>query len=399
MKKTIMATAAAALLMAGAAQAQDNELRIGFMTTLSGGAAIIGKDMENAFKLGLEHQGWTEDGDSLGGVPTKVLIGDDQRKTDVAVQLANRWVREERVHILGGIIWSNILMSVRNPVVNSRTILMSMNAGAAPMSGRQCSRYFISTSWNNDQPPEASGQLMNDDGIKNVYALAPNYQAGKDMIAGMRRTYKGEVVGQALFPLGNSDFQAEISRVRAAAPEAVFIFAPGGMGINFMKQWAASGAGESIELYTVFVVDYLTIKPIGESAVGTWHTNFWDPNAEIEANQRFIRDYIAKYGRHPSHYGAQSYDAPALIASAVKATGGDLSDPIALMREMRKANFPSIRGEYSYNWNGTPIQNFYKRSVVKDATGNLRIRTDGIVLANHRDAYANRCPRRERLTP
>jgi branched-chain amino acid transport system substrate-binding protein len=394
-----MATAAAAMMFAGAAQAQsDNELRIGFMTTLSGGAAIIGEQMQNGFNIGLQHQGWNEDGDELGGVPTRVLVGDDQRRPDAAVQVVNRWLREDRVHIVGGIIWSNILLAVRNPVVNNRTILMSMNAGAAPMFGRQCSRYFISTAWNNDVNPEASGQLMNDDGVTNFYALAPNYQAGKDMIEGVKRTFNGEIVGQSLFPLGNRDFQAEIARIRSANPEAVFVFAPGGMGISFMNQWAASGAAESIRLYTVFTVDYLSLPAIGENAIGTWHTNYWDPNSDNERNQRFIRDYIAAHGSHPSHYAAQAYDAPGLIASGVEAVNGDLSDPIALMRAMRAANYESIRGPYSYDWNGGPIQNYYKRSVVRDSTG-IRIRTDGIVFTDRRDSYRNECPRRERLTP
>ena len=397
MKRTLLAATAAVSILA-APSANAEELRIGFINTLTGGAAVIGKHQVNGWNLGLEHQGWTKNGDKLGGVPTRIWIKDDQRKPDVGVRAAQDFMRSNKVHIIAGIIWSNILMAVQRPVTRSKVILMSTNAGAAPMAGRTCSKYFISTSWNNDQTPEAMGQLMREEGLKSVFLLSPNYQAGKDMLSGFKRFYRGgKVVGQILFKLGQRDYQADLSKIRAAKPEALFVFAPGGMGIAFMKQWAASGLGKEVKLYTVFTVDNLTLRPIGAAAVGSFHTNYWDPDSKNAANQKFIKAYLAKYKSMPSHFAAQSYDAPALIASGVKAVRGKVSNTLALMKAMRKADYASIRGPYKYNWNGIPIQNFYHREVITGSDGKPAIVTRGVVFANHKDAYYKKCKPANRL--
>ncbi len=396
MKKPLLATAIVAAL-ATAPVAQSAELRIGFINTLTGGAAIIGKHQVNGWNLGLAHEGWNKNGDKLGGVPTKIWIADDARKPDVGRRAATKMMRSNKVHIVAGMIWSNILAAVSRPVTRNKTILMSTNAGWAGLAGRKCSRYFISSSWNNDQTPEAMGRLMREEGLKSVYLLSPNYQAGKDMLAGFKRFYRGgKVVGTTLFKLGQRDYQADISKIRAAKPQALFVFAPGGMGIAFMKQWAASGAGKSIRLYTVFTVDNLTINPIGNAALGSFHTNYWDPDSKNAANQKFIKSYVARHKRLPSHFAAQAYDAPRLIAAAVRKVGGRVDNKLALVKAMRKVKYDSIRGPYRYNVNGIPIQNFYKRAVVPGPAGKAIIRTQGIVFSDHKDAYWRKCPARER---
>jgi branched-chain amino acid transport system substrate-binding protein len=392
-KRVVLATAAF-VLIAGSASAE--ELRIGYMNTFSN---PLGKDQLAGWKLGLANQGWKKDGDLLGGVPTKVFYCDDQRKPDVGVTCAKRFVEQDKVQIVAGITWSNILNAVRNPVVRNKVILMSTNAGSSRLAGTACSKYFISTSWQNDNTPEAMGQLMREEKLNDVFLMSANYQAGKDMMAGFRRYYKGRIKGQLLYKLGNRDFQSELTRVRAAQPSAVFIFAPGPMGIAFMKQWAASGLGKKIKLYTVFTVDNLMLKPIGKNAIGTFHTNYWDPDSKNPANVKFLKDFQAANGRLPSHFAAQAYDAPALIASAVKAVGGKVNNTLALKKAMLQANYDSIRGKYRYNFNGMPIQNYYKREVVAGPGGKPEIHTTGIVFTNHADAYAKRCKRSERMAP
>ncbi len=396
MKKTLILGCAVAAL--AAAPAHSAELRIGFVTTTSGGAAIIGKQMVNAWKLGLEHEGWTKDGDKLGGVPTKIFYGDDQQKADVGRRVVDRMLKSDKVHLVAGIIWSNVLMAVQRPVIRARKGLLITNAGAAPMAGKSCSPYFVSTSWNNDQPPEAMGKLMTDEGVKSVYMLAPNYQAGKDMIAGFKRTYKGKIVGQTLFKLGQRDYQAEISKARASKADAVYIFAPGGMGIAFVKQWQSSGAAKDMKMYSVFTVDNLTLPAVGEAALGTYHTNYWNVSSDNPVNQKFLKEYAAKYKSLPSHYAAQTYDAPRLIAAAVKKIDGKINDrdSLNLMKAMRKVEFPSIRGDFKYNVNGIPIQNFYKREVVKGPDGKPMIKTTGVVLENAKDSYWEQCPKSRR---
>jgi branched-chain amino acid transport system substrate-binding protein len=396
MLKFVLACGGALALAATSASAQ--ELRIGYMSTLTGGQAIIGNHQVNGWKLGLEHQGWTKDGDKLGGVPLKVVYGDDQAKPDVGLAEAQKMVTNHKVHIIAGNIWSHVLMVVQQYAIDNKVGVLSTNAGASPMAGKACSPYFISTSWNNDMTPEAMGHVMTQEKFKSVWLMAPNYQAGKDMLAGFLRYYKGEgkVLGQTLFKVGEVDYQADFSQIRARKPDAVFAFVPGGMGIAFMKQWSAAGLGKEMKLYLVFSVDWLTLPAIGDAAIGSFHTNYWNPEDKNPVNQKFIKDYVAKFNHMPSHFAAQSYDAPALIAAGLKAVNGKVDDILALMKAMRKVSYPSIRGPYKYNVNGIPIQNFYLREVVKGADGKPYIKTVRTVFTNHVDSYWKECPEANR---
>jgi branched-chain amino acid transport system substrate-binding protein len=385
-----MGAAMAAMLATGGASAQ--ELRIGFINSLN---HPIGKWQVNGFRLGLEHSGWKKNGDKIHGVPVTVEYCDDQVKPDVGLSCAKKFIEQSKVQIVAGIIWSNVLNALRTTVVRNKTILMSTNAGSSLLAGRNCSRYYISTSWENQQNAQAMGQLVTDEGVKRVFFLGPNYQAGKDNLNGFRSVYKGRIIGTIMYKLGNRDFQSELTRVRAARPEAVVTFSPGPMGIAFMKQWAASGLGKTTKLYQIFVVDHITLLPIGKAAVGTFHTNQWDSDSKRPANQKFIKAYIAKYKIHPNHFVAQAYDGALLIASGIKGTGGKVNDNLALMRAMRKADYASVRGKYRYNVNGIPIQNFYKREVVLGADGKPMIRTVGLVAANHVDSQWKKCKKSE----
>jgi branched-chain amino acid transport system substrate-binding protein len=389
--RAILAMAAAVAALSALAPAQA-ELRIGYLTTLTGGGAFLGNQIANGWKLALEHEGWTKDGDKLAGVPTKMFWGDDQQDTDIGLNAARKMIGSDKVHILAGIVWSNVLMAVKGPVIDGKRILISSNAGASPMAGVQCSPYFISTSWNNDQQGESSGALVEKEGVKSVFLLSPNYQAGKDMLAGFRRYYKGKVVDQLLYKLGTTDFQAEISKVRAAKPGGVFIFAPGAMGIAFMKQWNASGVGKDVKLYTLAVVDNVTLKAIGDSAIGTFHAMFWDPNGQFPGNQKFVKGYIAKYGHHPSYFAAQGYDGPRLLAAALKKLGKfDENDMLTLAKAMRRTEFESVRGPFKYNVNGIPIQDWYKLEVLAGKDGPTIKATD-VVFKAHVDSYWKECP-------
>ncbi len=393
----IAAALIGALACAGLAGAAKAELRLGFVTTLTGGGAFLGNQQVNGWKLGLEHEGWTNDGDKLAGIPTKVVYGDDQQDTDIGLNAVRKMLGSDKVHIVAGIVWSNVLMAVRGPVVDAKRILMSTNAGASPMAGSQCSLYFISTSWNNDQQGESSGALVEKEGVKSVVLLSPNYQAGKDMLAGFRRYYKGKVIDQLLYKLGTTDFQAEISRVRAEKPEGIFIFAPGAMGIAFMKQWNASGAAKEIKLYTLAVIDNVTLKAIGDSAVGTFNAQFWDPNGPFPGNQKFVKGYIAKYGHHPSYFAAQAYDGPRVLTAALRQMGGkfDEADLLTLAKTMRRASFESVRGPFKYNVNGIPIQDWYKLEVLP-GEGGATIKATDVVFKSHVDSYWKDCPEAQR---
>ena len=385
-KRSLLGLACALTLVVGPAAAQE-KLRIGFINTLSGGGAVIGKHQKDGWDLGVEMLGG-----KIGGLETEIFVGDDQQRPDVGLQLADRMVKRDRVHFVTGVIWSNILLAIVGPVTEANVFMITTNAGASPMAGKQCNKDFFTTSWNNDQTPEAMGKLMQDAGVKNVFMVSPNYQAGKDMLTGFQRYYKGGIKGEILFKLGQSDFQAEMSQVRAARPDAVFAFVPGAMGIAWFKQWAASGLGSQIKLYTGFSIDETTLGAIGDAGVGTFVTAYWTHDLPNAANKKFVEAYRKKFGYDPSHFAAQSYDAPFLIDSAVKAVKGNLADRDGIRTALRKTNYESVRGPYKLNTNHVPIQSFYRVEVVKDSGGKIMLANRGVVFKDHIDSYVKECP-------
>ncbi len=394
MKSFIGAAAALAALAGGAAQAQ--ELRIGFLNTTSGPGAVLGRHFENGWKLGLEHQGWTKDGDRLGGVPAKVFYADDQVKPDVAVKEIDKFIKSDKVQVVAGILWSNIMIAASKPVLDAKVLLIGANSGPSPLAGEQCSPLFVSTSWSNDDYHEAAGELMQKDGIKAAVLMAPNYQGGKDAVTGFRRAYQGKIVDQIMFKLGESDFQADLSKVRASKPDGVFLFAPGAMGISFLKQWAAAGLDKEIKLYTSFVVDYATLPAIGDSALGSIHPSIWNPQSDHPRNLRFVKEYAAKFGHAPSHFAVQSYDAATAIAAGVAAAGGKVDDTAALARAIRSAPLASIRGDLKYQVNGFLIQPYYTRIVERGPDGKPFIKTVN-KLSDRSDSYFEKCPPDRRI--
>src|SRR4051812_19016578 len=390
MRKSVVAGAAliaafGALAFAGSAAAQS--VKIGFITTLSGPPAIIGKHMKDSVELALDHLGH-----KMGGRPVEVFYGDDQFKPEVGVQLAEEMLKKNQVDFMAGVIWSNVMMAVMPVVTGAGHIMVGANAGASPLAGSQCNELYFSASWNNDQSPEALGKYLNDKGISELYVMAPNYQAGKDMVAGLKRYYKGKIVDEVYTKFQQTDYQAEITQLRAKNPKAVFVFYPGGMGIQFVKQYVQAGLRDQIPLYSVFTVDETSIPALREAAIGQYEARFWSPDLDIPASKKYVADFQKKFGYTPSYYGAQSYDSIMLIDSAVRATKGNLKDTQALVKEMRKANFNSIRGKFTYNTNQHPIQDFYVLQGVKSTNKDgAEMKIVQKVFEKHRDAYYQDC--------
>ena len=382
MKRLLMAAAITAAMVAGTASAET--VKIGYMTTLSGSAGIIGKQMQNAVKLAMEHTGG-----KLGGMDAEIVFVDDQRKPDVAKQLANRLIKSERVDVVAGVIWSNLLMAIHKPVTRSDTLLISSNAGPSPIAGEGCHKNFVSMSWQNDQTPEGMGKYMQDSGVSSVYLMAPNYQAGKDMLSGFKRHYTGDIVGEVYTKLGQADFQAELSALRAAKPAATFVFQPGGMGINFVKQWNQAGMNDLSKLYTVFTVDGVSLPALKDTALGVIATQTWSPDLDNAMNQKFVADYKAKHGGYPSFYAAQAYDTMMAIDYAIGEAGS--ADTEAMRAVLASGDIPTTRGVLQMNSNQFPIQNVYLREVVLDSDGVATTKIIDTVFEDHGDAYAKDC--------
>jgi branched-chain amino acid transport system substrate-binding protein len=384
--KPVFAALLAATLAYATPAAAQQKIKIGFITTMSGPQGIIGKHMRDSVELALDHLGR-----KVGGLDTEVVYGDDQTKPDVGVQLANDMLKREQVDIMAGIIWSNVMMAVMPVVTGAGKIMVGTNAGASPLAGSQCNELYFSTSWNNDQSPEAMGKFLQDSGINDLYVLAPNYQAGKDMVAGLKRYYKGNIVEEIYTKLGQQDYQAEITQLRAKNPKAVFAFYPGGMGVQFVRQYHQAGLRDRIPLYTVFTVDETTLPAIKEAAVGQYEARFWSPDMDTPASKKYVGDFRKKFNYTPSFYGAQSYEAILLIDSAVKAVKGNVKDSKAMVQAMRKADYDSIRGRYKFNVNHHPIQDFYLLKAVKGGQDGAEMKIEKKIFNDHKDSYYQDC--------
>lgn len=388
MKMTaIVSTVVAATLFSTSAVAQQ-KVKIGFVNTFSGPNATIGIDERDGFELGLDHLGR-----KMAGLDVEVYYEDDQQKPEVGKQVTEKLIQSQKVNFLTGYNWSNVLLASLKPAVDSQTFLVSGNAGPSQIAGELCSPFFFSASWQNDQTAMTLGEVLNRKAVKKLFIVAPNYAAGKDMAEGVKRTFRGEVIGEEYtrWP-GQLDFSAELSKVRAAKPDAVFVFYPGAAGAQFFLQYAQAGLKEQIPLYSVYTVDATTLPQIKELALGSLSTQSWVQDLNNPVSRKFVADFRKKYNHYPSYYSAQHYDAAMLINSAVVAAKGDLSKKDLMRDAMRKADFPNTRGKFRFNNNHFPIQNFYLQEVVKDTEGNLTMKMVEMVLADHRDLYASKCP-------
>ena len=389
MRKPILAAivaAFAAFLTAASPATAQQKIKIGFITTMSGPQGVIGAYMKDSVELALDHLGR-----KVGGLEAEVIYGDDQTKPDVGVQVAEEMLKKHNVDIVAGIIWSNVMMAVQPVVNDAGKIMVGTNAGASPLAGKGCNELYFSTSWNNDQTPEALGKFLQDSGVNDLYVMAPNYQAGKDMVAGLKRYYKGRIVEEIYTKLGQQDYQAEITQLKAANAKAVFVFYPGDMGIQFVKQYAQAGLRGQLPLYSVYTVDEVTLPALKETALGNFEARYWSPDLNNEANRRYVTDFRKKFAYTPSYYGAQSYDGIMLIDSAVRAVKGDLSNKAGMIAAMRKADFKSTRGPFKYNVNHFPIQNFYLLKASQAADGEYATLIQKTIFEAHKDSYHQEC--------
>ncbi|MFN3986063.1 MAG: ABC transporter substrate-binding protein [Rhodocyclaceae bacterium] len=385
MRQHLLAATLAALV-AGGAHAADS-IKVGMMTTLSGPGAGLGIDIRDGFNLALTHLGG-----SLGGLSTEVVSADDAQNPDTARQIAERFIQRDKVDVATGVVFSNIMLAVGPSFFGSETFYISANAGPSQYAGAECNPYFFNVAWQNDNLHEAMGKHMQDRGIKRAVLLAPNYPAGKDALAGVKRFFQGEVADELYTKLGQLDYSAEIAQIRAARAEALYIFLPGGMGINFIKQYASAGMMQRTPLFAPgFSGDEDVVNAVGPAMEGVFNTTHWYREMDNELNQRFVADFQQAHGRLPTLYASQGYDAAMLIDAAVKAVGGNIEDKNAFREALKTVQAPTVRGAYRFGANHYPIQNYYLRQVVKQADGSVRNQFVSVVMEDHADAYAADC--------
>ena len=380
----------AALLMAGfsavsMAQAQS-PIKIGFMAELSGPQGPLGQDQFDAFMMLVE-----QNGGKLGGVPVQVLREDSQLKPDLAVQIVDKLIEKEKVSIITGVTFSNVMMAIHKKITEKQVFLIGSNAGPSPIAGAQCTPYFFSTSWQNDQQAEVVGKYAFDKTYDKIVTIAPNYQAGKDFVAGFKRYYTTKTIGELYPALSTQDFSAELAQIAALQPKAVFAFLPGGLGVNFVKQWAQAGLKGKIILMTASTTDGIGLPAMGDAAVGVVSGTFWGPDFKNPTSQKFVADFEAKYKRIPSQYAAQSYDAALLLDSAIRKVGGKVDDKPAFTAALKAADFKSVRGDFKFNNNNFPIHDLHMFEAIKDTQNRYTLKTIATPLKQDKDAYAEKC--------
>jgi branched-chain amino acid transport system substrate-binding protein len=375
----------AALLAVSPAAAQD-KIRIGVIVTLSGPAAALGGQVRDGFALAVKDLGG-----KMGGRDVEIVVADDELKPDAAVTKVKGLLERDKVDFVVGPIFSNILLAIHKPVIDTKTFLISPNAGPSSYAGKECSPFFYVTSYQNDQVHEILGKVAQDRGYKRVYLLVPNYQAGHDSVAGFKLDYKGEIVEESYVPLGTLDFQPELSKISSQKPDAVFTFMPGGMGVNLVKQYRQAGLADSIPVLSAFTVDESTLPAQQDAAVGMFGGADWAPNLDNPQSKKFVAGYEAAYNGVPGTYAMQAYDTALLIDSAVKTVKGDLANKDAVAAALKKADFTSLRGGFKFNTNGYPIQDFYLTKVAKRPDGKFQTEIVQKVFANYGDRYAKDC--------
>ncbi|MCR9127443.1 MAG: ABC transporter substrate-binding protein [Rhodobacteraceae bacterium] len=375
MKLKSLAAAVCAAALATAAQA---EMKVGMITTLSGGGAGLGIDVRDGFLLAIAQSGRDD---------VEVVIEDDQRKPELAVQAADKLIQSEKVDVMTGIIWSNLALAVAPAAAAQGKFYLSPNAGPSQLAGRGCHENYFNVSWQNDAFNEAAAVWANENGIENVFLMAPNYPAGQDMIAGFKRFFEGTVAAEVYTKLGQTDYAAEIAQMRASDADTIYFFLPGGMGISFMKQFAGSGVEKTV-MGPAFSFDQGILGAIGEAALGVKNTAHWSKDLDVPGNAEFVASFTETFGRLPSLYAAQGFDTALLLLSAMEKA--DVKDADAFRAALREADFQSVRGDFAFGPNHHPVQDIYMREVVKEGDV-VTNRVIGVAATDHTDAYAGDC--------
>ncbi len=386
---------AAALMLAGAVHAADR-IKVGFVSTLSGPGAGLGVDIRDGFNLAIKQLNG-----KLGGLPAEVIVADDQQSPDVAKQAADKFLKKDKVDFMTGIVFSNIMLAVGPTVFENQTFYISANAGPSQYAGDQCNPFFFNVAWQNDNLHEAVGKIVQEKGYKNVVIVTPNYPGGKDAVSGFKRYYapkeapsggKGRIAEEIYTKLGQLDYAAELAQIRSIKPDALFFFLPGGMGINFVKQFVAAGLSRDTQLFAPgFSADEDVIKAVGAPMMGMFNSSHWAHDMDNPENRRFVADFQTEYGRMPSLYASQGYDAAFMMDAAVRDVKGKVEDKAALKKALEAKNFKSVRGDFRFNSNHYPVQNYYLRVIGKDGSGRITNRLMGTIFTNHADAYVAQC--------
>jgi branched-chain amino acid transport system substrate-binding protein len=376
------------LTMAGSAVAQDGDtLKLGYINTLSGPAGAYGVEMLNAYNLGLEHTGG-----KLGGKTVELITGDDQAKPQIAIQIARQMLQRDDIDLMSGLLFSHVGEAVNSVILPADRMVVASVGGSSNLAGAGCEANYFIASWNTDTMFEAIGAYLKKEGVERVAAIATNYQAGWDAVSGLKLGYEGELVSEILVQLNQSDFGAELSQIRAADPQALVMFLPGGSGIAFQRQFNQSGMQETVDPYlATFQADETTFGALGDAAAGTLNAGPWNPEIDNPANRKFVEAFNEKYGRNPSILAAMAYDTVLLLDAAIGAVDGNVRNLDAFREALETVEFDSVRGNFSFANNHFPIQDFYISEITKGEDGTMRNTLVTRIFEQKADSHTGEC--------
>lgn len=383
----VLAVIASAFAISTASAQTEEKLRIGLIGTFIGPGGIVGQHMYDGFMLGVDHAAGR-----LGGLATEIIKQDDQLKPEIGIKVAKELLERDKVHFVTGVVFTNIMLAIHKSIIDSETFFVGANSGPAQMAGERCSPWFFAASFQQDMTDESMGRYLTERGVKQVFALAPNYVAGRDSVASFKRTYKGQLVGEVYTRLDQIDYAGEIAQLAASGVDAAYVFYPGGFGINFLRQFHQAGVGKKVRIHAKGTSDWTSIGALGESATGTLEFVHWNNDIDNPANKRFVNDFRKKYGYAPASYADQGYTAALLIDSAVRAVKGNLRDKDGIRNALRAANIQAPRGPFKFNRNHFPIHNEYLVETVKGPDGKLIIAKRDFVYRDVVDSHVEKCP-------
>ena len=387
--KTILSAAVSAAILGAAAGPADaaDQIKVGFITTYSGTEAAYGEMEINGFKLALKHLG-----DKLGGLPVTIVTGDDENKTDTAIQQASKMVERDHVDFITGPALTTTVLGVEKVTREAKIPYLSGGPGPSQLAGKQCDPWFFGVGWQNDALSEVMGQYMTDKKIDDVYLIAPQMAAGRDMLAGFKRYYKGRIDDEKYTQMTQLDFAAEIADIAAAKPKAVYFFYPGGMGANFIQQWNQAGMKDKIPLYTMNSLDQASLPALGDMAVGIPVGGQWAETIDTPENRKFVDDYVATYKKLPSSQAAASYTVAMLVDAAVRSINGHIEDKDAFRKAILNAHITTLTGQpFRFGPNQMPVENYYVATIQKNANGADTMADPKLVFTEHRDNYVGAC--------
>ncbi len=341
--------------------AANTPLKVGLMLPYTGTYASLGNAIENGFKLYVNEQGG-----KLSGREVEFIKVDDESDPSKATDNVNKLVKRDHVDVLIGSVHSGVAMAMAKAAKETDTLMIVPNAGSDAVTGPMCATNIFRSSFSNWQTGYAMGEVLAKKGIKRVATITWKYAAGDENVRGFKEAFEkggGTVIKELNLPFPTVEFQALLTDIAAAKPEAVFTFFAGGGAVKFVKDYAAAGLKKTIPLYGAGFLTDGTLDAQGEAAEGLFTTLHYADSLNLPKDKSFRLNYAKTFKLQPDVYAVQGYDAAQILAIGLKAVNGDVSKKAEFAKAVEAAKIDSPRGTFTLSKAHNPVQDMYLRQV------------------------------------